>query len=198
MLSATAIIALLAHYGYAILLPISVLEGPLVSIVGGLLVSQGVLEAHIVFLILLLGDIVGDTIYYNLGKYGGRRLAHRWGKYLGASEEKLESLEKKFHSHDWKLIFFAKTQAIGGAILFAAGMAHIPYKRFILLNIVGSIPKIILFEATGYYFGASITQEGNPFLSYTGFGSLVLALLLVGIYFLFRARVKQNEKDYIS
>lgn len=196
MFTTGALIALFVHYGYAIIFPVAILEGPLVSIVGGFLVSKGVLQLHLMIGLLLIADLCGDTLYYSLGRWGGRRLAHRWGAYVGITEERTTKLEKHFKTHDWKLIFFSKTQAIGAAILFSAGVAKMDFKRFIGLNFIGSIPKVFLFVMVGYYFGESVTASDGKYLNYAGAGSFLLALLLIGIYILFRKRVQKREKQY--
>ena len=48
-----------------------------------------------------------------------------------------------------------KTQALGSPILVAAGIAKAPFGKYILYNTLGSLPKVILFQVIGYYFGKS-------------------------------------------
>ena len=59
--AATDMIALLSAHTYEVLLPLSIAEGPIVTIAGGFLVATGHLEALPVFGIVVLGDLIGDA-----------------------------------------------------------------------------------------------------------------------------------------
>lgn len=189
-----SLIEILSSYGYAIIFPIAILEGPLVAIAAGLLVSRGILAVIPTTLILIAGDLLGDTFYYSLGRYGGRNLGRRWGNYIGVTEERVEKLEHYFKNNDWKLILFSKTQAIGATILFSAGVVKMKFRRFIGFNFIGSIPKAILFQLIGYYFGES-TSEANlrSAVSYAGIGSFVIAGLLLGSYILMKRYLQKHN-----
>lgn len=190
-LSNTGILALLTHYGYAIIFPISIVEGPMVAALAGFLVSIGDLDAVLVFLLLLLGDMVGDTLYYLLGYFSRGKKVPRWLGIFGIREDNVKTFDRYFHEHDWKIILLGKTQPVGGAILFSAGFSKMSYKRFMAYNIVGSIPKIILFEGIGYYFGEAYNKLGTYF-DYAAGASFVIALVLLGGYFLFKRYLKSH------
>lgn len=193
-LSNTGILALLTHYGYAIIFPISILEGPMVATLAGFLVSIGSLNAIIVFLLLLLGDMLGDTLYYALGRFTRRGKVPRWLGFLGIADHNVHIFEHYFQKHDWKIILLGKTQAVGSVILFSAGFAKMPYKKFMGYNIVGSIPKIILFEGIGFYFGEAYNRLSTYF-DYAAVASLALALVLLGGYWLFKRYLKTHYEE---
>jgi membrane protein DedA with SNARE-associated domain len=193
-LNVQGILELMTQYGYAILFPVSILEGPIVATLAGFLVSLGKLDPFIVFGILLCGDIVGDTIYYFLGRVFRREKVPRWLSFLGITEHNVHIFESYFKKHDWKIILLAKTQAVGSVILFTAGFARMPYRKFILLNIAGSIPKIILFEGIGFYFGEAYHQL-NTYFGYAAWISLGTAVVLLGGYFLFKRYLKTHYEE---
>src|SRR5258708_12893626 len=74
--SFTKILELLVHYRYFVLFPISIVEGPIVTVLGGFLASMGQLSVLWVFVVVVLGDLVGDSLYYFLGTKS-RNLAER-------------------------------------------------------------------------------------------------------------------------
>lgn len=185
----TSIFALLTHYGYAIIFPISILEGPIIAIIAGFLVSLGKLNGILVFIILVLGDLTGDSLYYGLGRFGGRSFVLRYGKYIRMSEEKVLRLEKYFGTHDWKIILFSKTQPIGSALLFSAGMAKMPYEKYLWYNLLGTLPKVLIFELIGFYFGQGYAQIGG-YINIAGISSFILGALLIAAYWLLKKYTK--------
>src|SRR3989344_2135523 len=54
---------LLLTYRYAIIFPVAVVEGPIISILSGLLIASGAVNAYWVFLLLVAADIIGDVIF---------------------------------------------------------------------------------------------------------------------------------------
>ncbi|MEJ0053102.1 MAG: DedA family protein, partial [bacterium] len=177
--------SLIALYGYLLLFPITVVEGPIVGVIAGLLVATGQLNWFWVFLVLFAGDLAGDVAYYALGRYGHGPLMRRLASKLGLTEARMRPIEDEFRRHDAKLILIGKTQALGSVILYLAGAVRMPLGRFLWWNTVGTIPKVVLFEAAGYFFGASLTQASR-YLDYAGVATFALALILLGSYLYFR------------
>jgi len=74
----------LAIYGYAALLPLAIIEGPAVTVFAAFLGAQGVLDVVGVYAIVVLGDLVGDVLYYAVGRFAAARWAAKrttaeWG-----------------------------------------------------------------------------------------------------------------------
>ena len=65
-------------YRYVILLPIAIIEGPIISVIAGFLVSIHAMEFWIVFGILVLGDVIGDMLLYGVCRWGGGSFITRW------------------------------------------------------------------------------------------------------------------------
>ena len=192
MFTTAHIADLLAHYGYAMLLPVATMEGPLVSILAGMLVSLGILDAWISFAVLMAGDMLGDTLYYTLGRFGRRKEFPRWYRFIGITEERVHRLEKFFKAHDWKILFFAKTQAIGSVILFSAGFAHMNYKKYMFYNILGSLPKVAIFLSVGYFFTQGYAQV-DGYVNAAGIFSVMLGVTLLIGYFVFKHYFNSTE-----
>lgn len=184
MFTPESIVALLQHYGYWVLLPIATLEGPFISLLAGLLVGMGILSAPISFGVLMLGDMIGDTIYYSMGYFARRKHFPSWYRYLGITEERVAKLEKHFKNHDWKILFFAKTQALGSVILFSGGFAHMPYKKYMVYNVLGSLPKVALFLTVGYHFIKGYEQI-DGFVNLAGIFSILVGVTLLLGYWAF-------------
>lgn len=178
------ILALLLQYKYLILFPISVIEGPIISILAGVLIAQNLLNPWITWTLLVIGDIVGDTLYYCLGRYGGRPFIKKHGHLLRLREEKMTQWEEHFHHKAPKrTLFLGKTQPWGSVILFAAGATKMPYLKFLLINTVASIPKALLLILIGYYFNEAYIVM-DRYLQYTGIILTIIGILIVLYFFL--------------
>ena len=153
------ILPLLARYGYTVLLPVAVVEGPAVTMIAGALVAAGQFDPVITCILLVAADLVGDVLYYCLGRFGHAPLVARLSKRLSAASEKLRPLEQRFRDNDWKLLMIGKTQALGSVILYMAGASRTPFGRYMVLNLLGTLPKVILFEAIGYFLGRGILSS---------------------------------------
>jgi membrane protein DedA with SNARE-associated domain len=187
------IITWLIHYKYLLLFPIVVVEGPIVTIIGGFLVSLGYLNFFLAYLVLLFGDLVGDSLYYSIGRWGRNRFIERWGRYVGITAERLALMEAYFEKHGGKSLFFGKlTHAVGGVILVAAGMAKVPFWKFIWYNFLATLPKALILMLIGFYFGQAYAQL-NRYLDYTALVTVAVVVLLIILYLVVRKIGKKYE-----
>lgn len=191
------VIPLLAKYGYAILLPIAVVEGPGVAVVAGALVAAGHLNGVAACLLLVAADLVGDAGYYGLGRFGHAPLLKQISKRLSLTPERLRPLEQRFRDNDWKLLMIGKTQALGSIILYFAGASRMSFVRYMVLNVIGTFPKVVLFELVGYFLGRSILNSTRyvDYVTVTMFG---VALVLLVLYWLIRRRLSKGLIQDIS
>ncbi len=61
------ILGLLSGHPYAVLLPLAIAEGPLVTIAAGVLVAGSQLRFWPALAIVVAGDLVGDSVLYASG-----------------------------------------------------------------------------------------------------------------------------------
>ncbi len=184
------IFILLQQYGYIFLFPIAALEGPIITIIAALLASQGYLNIYAVYLVVVASDLVGDLAYYALGRWG-KPLLVRWGPHIKLDQAKLAALEEQFHQRGGKTILFGKwTHSAGFIILVAAGAAEMPIWKFLWYNLLGTLPKSLVFTLIGYFIGHQYVLLN----SYLEKGSLILLLIIciVGYYMYVR---RQKDKD---
>ena len=192
--ASAALTATLITYGYWAIFPIAVIEGPIVSIVAGFFVSTGHFGALSVFMLLVIADLVGDSMYYALGRFGGKHAIERWGSYVGVHEERIARFKELFDRHDWKVLFLGKASAVGSVILTAAGVAQMPYIRFMWLNLLGSTPKVLLFLGIGYFIGDSYVKA-DAYLKYGGIISTLVAIALVMVWIAIGGYVKKQTEE---
>jgi membrane protein DedA with SNARE-associated domain len=179
------LLPLMARYGYGVLLPVAVVEGPAVTIIAGALIAAGQLNAVVACLLLIVADLVGDVLYYCLGRFGHAPLVAKLSKRLSAASERLRPLEQRFRDNDWKLLMIGKTQALGSVILYMAGASRTPFVRYMVLNLLGTAPKVILFLTIGYFLGRGILSSTRyvDLITLVTFG---VAGVLLASYFLLK------------
>jgi membrane-associated protein len=172
-------ISLLLTYKYIILIPLAVIEGPIVSVICGFLVTLGVFNPLLVYMVMVIGDIAGDGIIYYIG-YSGKRFL----KYFRVTEEKLEKAKTYFHENHKKAIFMSKlVHGIGFTGLIAAGASHVPYKRYFLTCTLISVVQSAVMLTVGILFGHAYVQIGK-YLDYYAAGVSVLVLIILLIIFI--------------
>lgn len=182
----------LLNYRYTVLFPILIIEGPIITIIAGFLSSQGIFNIWAVYGLAITGDVAGDIIYYALGRWGGRRLIERWGRFFGLGIEKINGLERHFANHSGKTLIFGKlSHAIGGPILAAAGIVKMPLNKFVWFNFLATLPKSLLLLIIGYYFGEAYKQI-NHYLNYATVWIFAVIFLSVGLYYLM---IKLSRKN---
>jgi len=143
---------LMAH-GSALILPLAVIEGPLVAIATGFLTAQGYLDWYSALILLVVGDLIGDLIYYWIGRSGRTPLAGllRW---LGVPATVTPDLQHRLMNNSTKMLFIGKwTHSIGMVVLIGSGMLRLPQLGFLVINLIATVPKIAVLFAIGYFAG---------------------------------------------
>lgn len=183
----------LLNYRYLLLFPLIVIEGPVTVITAGILSSLGFLNVFIVYVVAVLGDLVGDALYYAVGRFG-RRWLDRWGRFIGFSKERLEKMETHFQDHGGKTLIAGKlSHAVGGIVLVSAGIARIPFKKFIFFNFWATLPKSLILLLIGYYFGNTFLHLKH-YLDFAWLGTLAITVILFVVYLILRKTAKKLEE----
>lgn len=186
LFSSLAIAPLITHYGYLIIVPLSMFTGPIIGVIGGLLVSLGTLNWLVVFLALEAGDIFGDIVFYYLGHFGHEPFIQPVARWLGATAEGEARLAKAFERNATKVILLNKLNAAGAVVLYYAGAIRMPFGRYLFINAASSVPKVVLFEVVGYFFGQSYLQISRYLNIFGVFSLLIPVGLIAGYWYLGR------------
>lgn len=177
-------------YRYFILFPLSIVEGPIIAIVAGFLCRQDVLNFWMVYIILIVGDNIGDTMYYALGYWSNSPLAVKLMSWLGIKKERLEKVKTYFGNNPFKAITFSKLiLGVGVAGLFLAGKSKIPYARFFTICLFTSFVQSLVYLVVGWFFGEFYLQI-NHYFNYFASISIVVVLAVV-LFYIVRSKLKK-------
>lgn len=166
-------------YKYWVIFPIAVVEGPIITIITGFLASMGYLGLVAGFLTVSIGDLVGDSLTYWIGRLGRERFVRRYGKYFGLTWARVEKLEHYFEKHSRATFLFGKFMHGSGYVTwFATGIARVPFGRFLGFNTITTAIKSTILILIGYYFGRAYMT----FDSVLSKISLIVFALFVVVY----------------
>lgn len=171
-------IQLLLAYKYAILLPLAVVEGPIITVVAGFLVTLGFMDIFFVYIIAVAGDFIGDTILYSAGRWG-KNFIHKYGYYVGANSVRLEKAKKMFAEKHTKAVAMSKVfHGVGVAGLVAAGILAVPYRRYIRTCMYIAFVQSAVFLFVGIVFGHAYLRIAKYMDLYTSTIGIVVVVLL--------------------
>jgi membrane protein DedA with SNARE-associated domain len=186
-----ALTALLRDWGLLILAPLAVLEGPAVTILAGYLARLGLFDLLAVLAVVVIADLFGDTALYLIGRRGRLVVRRRWLKRMKVSPAQLARLVRRFREQGVRLILFGKfTHYLGFAVLLAAGVARMPFGRFLATCLLATIPKCALLLTIGWTFGEAWSRDDDWLFRIL---ALALAAIAVGLPLWF-SRLKRAEQ----
>lgn len=120
-------------------------------------------------------SVLGALLDYYVGRWGGRPLAERF-----VDKQRLDRISVSFRRHDvWVVGLAAFTPLPYPIFALAAGVARVKAQRFALASLAGRGARFFGIGAGVYLFGDRIRELVT---NYLGLASLVLGLLVVGLY----------------
>jgi membrane-associated protein len=178
------IIQLLYEFKYLFLFPLAVVEGPILAVIAGFLCMEGILNPFIVYPIIVLGDITGDSFVYALGRWGKSCSTGRWQRLMGISGAKIERARTYFGNNPVKTVSLSKiTLGVGVAGIFLAGNARLPYRKFIAICLGTSAVQYIIYLGIGLLFGRAY-KEINLYLNYIATAAIIVSFAVISVYIL--------------
>jgi len=129
------------------------LPGDSLLFVAGTIAGAGSLNIFLLFFLLSLAAILGDSVNYSIGKLIGPKIFKRESG-LFFNKKHLKKTQKFYDKHGTKTIILARfVPFVRTFAPFVAGIGKMNYKKFLLYNCVGGIIWAGLFTIGGYFFG---------------------------------------------
>jgi membrane-associated protein len=167
------------------------LPGDSLLFAAGTFAGRGSLDVHLLFVLLAIAAIAGDTVNYWMGAYFGPRAFS--GKIPLLNQKHLRRTHEFYERHGGKTIIIARFIPIIRTFApFVAGVGAMNYSRFIVYNCVGGIAWVALFVYGGYFFGRrKFVQEH--------FSLIVLAIIFLSVlpivFEFVRAKVAHEQQE---
>ena len=166
-----------------ILFPFAIVEGPIIAVIAGFLCTGSFLNPLLVYPVIVLGDIIGDSICYSAGRWGTPKFLKNIFNRFTVTKKKLDSARIFFDANPAKTISLSKILlGIGIAGIYLAGNAKVPYNKFIRICLATSAIQYLVYLCIGILFGHAYIQI-NQYLNY--FSTVTVMAAIAIIIFLF-------------
>jgi membrane protein DedA with SNARE-associated domain len=158
---------------------------------GGFLASGGQITFTEAVMAGQLGGMVGSIVAYMVGRYGGRGLLERYGKYVLISKHEIAVADQWFEKKGEATVFFARLlPGIRTFISLPAGVAGMNFGRFLWYSFLGMLPWSFLFTYAGYALGEN-WQMVRQYLHKFDLVIIVALLAMVAWFVWYKLRRKE-------
>ncbi len=150
------------------------LPGDSLLFVVGALAAAGGMDIFLVMAVLVTAALCGDNVNYSIGRYVGPRVFHfkdsRW-----FNPKHLERAHAFYEKHGGQTIIIARFMPIVRTYVpFVAGIAAMPYARYIGFCVAGALLWVVSLCGAGYFFGNIPAVKNNLSL-------VIVAIVLLSV-----------------
>jgi membrane-associated protein len=168
------------------------LPGDSLLFTAGAFAALGKLNIWLMFAILSVAAILGDTVNYWIGHYLGPKV-FKWEKSRFFNPDHLKRTHVFYEKYGAKTIILARFVPIVRTFApFVAGIGAMTYPTFFLYNVVGGLAWVAICLFAGYFFGNIPWVERN--FEVVVIGIIVVSVLPI-VYELWKStRTSENNK----
>jgi membrane protein DedA with SNARE-associated domain len=148
---------LIATHGLWLLFMLTLLEGPVATLIGAAMAGRGLLDPAAVFAVAFAGDLVGDGVLYGIGRLSPALARRLGGVRADAMLARSGRVHRMMHRRSWQIIALGKlTHVLGFAVILAAGAARVPFGLFLLVSALATLPKVAALVLAGCALGRTV------------------------------------------
>jgi membrane protein DedA with SNARE-associated domain len=160
--------------------------GETVTVLAGAAAALGHVPLAGVLLVVVVAAIAGDTAGYGVGRYVGPRLLR--SRVLQRRRTRVEDARALLARRGGGAVFLGRWVAFLRAVIpAAAGVARMPYRRFLPWNAAGGVVWGTTVVLLGYAAGASYAQAEKSLGRDVAVVAVVVVVLVVVVW---RIRVR--------
>ena len=150
------------------------LPGDSLLFAAGSMAALDVLNPHLLFVLLTVAAIVGDSVNYAIGRRIGARVFSMENSRI-FKKSYMDRTHKFYEKYGGKTIILARFVPIVRTFApFVAGVGAMNYGQFLMYNVVGAIVWVAMFVYAGYFFGNIPIVKEN-------FEIVILAIIFLSI-----------------
>jgi len=148
------------------------LPGDSLLFTAGALASSGAFNIVILFLVIFVAAVLGDTLNYHLGEKIGPKVFKKESSVFFHKDHLLKA-EAFYEKHGKKTIILARFIPIIRTFApFVAGIGKMAYPVFLAYNVIGALLWCTLFIIGGYLFGNIPWIKNN-------FGLFIITIIII-------------------
>ncbi len=165
----------------------------IVLIPAGYLASKGEMHLAVIFLMALLGSLVGAFINYFGAMLIGRKVLETYGKYLFIKPTALDKMDRYFEKHGHISTFTGRLiPGIRQLISIPAGIAKMDLKVFTFYTSLGAGLWAAILIVLGYLIGDNETLI-KTYLTQITIVAVIGVIALLSIYFYVQKKRASKE-----
>jgi membrane-associated protein len=167
------------------------LPGDSLMFTAGLLCATGILQVHIVALLLyiMLAAISGNMVGYLFGKKVGVLLFKRKSGFF-FKQDHLIMARDFYNKHGGKAIILSRFLPIVRTFApIIAGIVELDYRKFFIYNLVGGAAWVTSLVMCGYFLGKYV-PESKAYLKYI----VIFLIVITSIPFIINSIKKNRNK----
>lgn len=193
---------LIIEYRYLILIPLALIEGPIVAFIAGTLASVGYFDVWVLGAFFFVRDVGMDALYYALGHFGGRTKFAHWAlRKVKVTEDHLESVRQLWEKRPFWTMFIGKlSYGIGSTFTTVAGIVHMSFGTFVKYGSIVAILQYWSLLALGYFLGESFGGSISTILQNLqyvigGIGIVITLYYILGFRMRRRFMAETGERE---
>ena len=163
------------------------LPGDSLIFAAGAFAAIGELNIFLLWILIVIAAILGDTVNYEIGKHFGKKILNN-KKFTIIKEENLKKAEDLVAKYGGAAVFIARFMPIIRTIVpFVVGIGQLHYPKFIKFNALGGLIWVTLFITIGYLFGNIPAVKDH-------FTLIILAIIFLSLLPIKIAFIKNKHK----
>ncbi|MFL5496626.1 MAG: DedA family protein [Gemmatimonadales bacterium] len=144
---------LIIRHGLLAVLLGAAFEGDFTLILGGVVAHLGFFPFPLAVAVGALGSLIGDTIWYGLGRFRGPRF--RAGRFYRRVGPRVQRLADRFGP--WQLLLARFVYGTKAASMVFWGLNGLKFRRFAPIDALGCLLGTAVFSGLGYLVSGSAT-----------------------------------------
>ena len=142
--------SIIPHYGYAAVLAGTFFEGETVLVLGGVAAKLGYLKLPCVIVVAFVGTLLGDQLYFYLGRHFGARWLGR-NRLWRVRAHRLERLLR--HRQVAFMVGYRFVYGIRTVTPFVLGFSRVSPIRFLVFNLISAGLWALVVGVVSYALG---------------------------------------------
>lgn len=172
----------------------AVLPGDSILFTAGFLASQGFFNIWLLAPMTFIAAVLGDSVGYTFGRKVGKRLFQKEDNIFFHKKNLLRA-EKFYEKHGGKTVTIARFLPIVRTFApIVAGMGNMPYKKFLLYNVLGGFLWAVCVPFAGYFLGNAIPSVDKYLLPIIA-GIIVISVAPTAIHLILERHGNNEIKE---
>ena len=168
--------------------------GQTIMVAAAIYAGAGRLNIVAVAAIAFVAAVLGDNVGYWIGVRGGRKAAHRWGRYVFLTPERLARAESFFARRGSRIVVIARfidgLRQFNGVI---AGITAMPWRTFLLYNAIGAALWVGWWTSVAYVLGTHLVEIIEHAHRYKWWAIATITLAVVAYVTLHLRHIKRRR-----